>query len=92
LVLTEVYPAGEPKIKGADSQSLLDALRTSMVSGPVNCLQLEQMVLEKDVNLLAQTILSQVQDGDVVITMGAGSISAVQNQIIQAVKQGGVNE
>lgn len=92
LVLTEVYPAGEPKIKGADSHSLLEALRTSMVKGPINCLQAEQMILESDVNLLAQTILSQVQDGDVVITMGAGSISAVPNQIIQAVKQGGVNE
>ena len=92
LVLTEVYPAGEPKIKGADSHSLLEALRTSIAKEPAGCLHAEQMVLEKDIKLLAQTILSQVQDGDVVITMGAGSISAVPNQIIQAVKQGGVNE
>ncbi len=92
LVLTEVYPAGEPKIKGADSDSLLEALRSSMDKAPVNCLLAEQMVLEKDVKVLAQTILSQVRDGDVVITMGAGSISAVPNQIIQSAKQGGVDE
>jgi UDP-N-acetylmuramate--alanine ligase len=92
LVLTEVYPAGEPKIKGADSDSLIEALRSSMGRAPVSCLLAEQMVLEKDVKLLAQTILSQVQDGDVVITMGAGSISAVPNQIVQSAKQGGVDE
>jgi UDP-N-acetylmuramate--alanine ligase len=92
LVLTEVYPAGEPKIKGADSHSLLEALRSSMGKAPVGCLLAEQMVLEKDVKLLAQTILSQVKDGDVVITMGAGSISAVPNQIVQSAQQGGVDE
>jgi UDP-N-acetylmuramate--alanine ligase len=92
LVLTEVYPAGEPKIKGADSDSLIEALRSSMGRAPFSCLLAEQMVLEKDVKQLAQTILSQVQDGDVVITMGAGSISAVPNQIIQSAKQGGVDE
>jgi len=92
LVLTEVYPAGEPKIKGADSDSLIEALRSSMGRAPVSCLLAEQMVLEKDVKLLAQTILSQVQDGDVVITMGAGSISAVPNQIVQSAKQGSVDE
>jgi UDP-N-acetylmuramate--alanine ligase len=92
LVLTEVYPAGEPKIQGADSHSLIEALRSSIVKGPVDSLQAEQMVLEKDVKQLAQTILGKVQDGDVVITMGAGSISAVPNQIVQSAKQGGVDE
>lgn len=83
LVLTEVYPAGESKIQGADSQSLIDALRSSIQKGQNDCLQTEQMVLEKDVKLMAQAILEYVQDGDIVITMGAGSISAVPHQLVQ---------
>ncbi len=92
LVLTEVYPAGEPKIQGADSQSLIDALRASMQKGQIDCLQAEQMVLEKEVKLMAATILQHVQAGDVVITMGAGSISAVPHQIVQATAREGADE
>jgi UDP-N-acetylmuramate--alanine ligase len=92
LVLTEVYPAGEPKISGADSQSLIDALRVSMQNGHNDCLQADQIVLEKDVKLMASTILNHVQAGDVVITMGAGSISTVPQQIVQATSTRGAND
>jgi len=75
LLLTEVYAAGEAPIVAADSRSLLRAIR---VAGKVEPLFVE------DVGNLAQTILDVAQDGDVVMTMGAGSIGAVPAKVVAA--------
>ncbi|MDQ9171322.1 UDP-N-acetylmuramate--L-alanine ligase [Oxalobacteraceae bacterium R-40] len=74
LVLAEVYAAGEQPIVAADGRSLAHALR---VLGKV------EPVFVEDVAEMPETILSIAKDGDVVITMGAGSISAVPGQLIQ---------
>ena len=68
LVLAEVYAAGEAPVRAADGRSLAHALR---VNGKV-----EPIFVEAIADMPA-TILDLVQDGDVVITMGAGSISGV---------------
>lgn len=68
LLLAEVYAAGESPVVAADSRSLARALR---VAGKV-----EPMFVE-DVGTMPETILDTVRDGDVVVTMGAGSIGAV---------------
>lgn len=74
LVLAEVYSAGEQPIVAADGRSLAHALR---VLGKVDPVFVEDIVDMPD------TILRVAKDGDVVITMGAGSISAVPNQLTQ---------
>ena len=68
LVLTDVYPAGEAPIVAADGRALARAVR---VAGKV------EPVFVDDVGSVADAILSIVQDGDVVLTMGAGSIGHV---------------
>jgi UDP-N-acetylmuramate--alanine ligase len=68
LVLSEVYAAGEAPVRAADGRSLAHALR---VNGKV-----EPIFVEAIADMPA-TIMGLVQDGDVVITMGAGSISGV---------------
>lgn len=73
LILTEVYAAGEPPIVAADSRSLARALR---VAGRVD------PVFVENVADVPQTILEVVNDGDVVITMGAGSIGGVPGKLI----------
>jgi len=73
LLLTEVYPAGEPPIVAADGRSLARALR---VAGKVD------PVFVDDVALLPQAIAEFAHDGDVVIAMGAGSIGAVPQQVV----------
>ena len=65
LVLADVYPAGEAPIVAADGRSLARAIR---VAGKV-----EPVFVEKTADM-RDAVLSRVQDGDVVITMGAGSI------------------
>ena len=68
LLLTEVYAAGEAPIVAADSRSLARAVR---VHGRVEPVFVENW---KD---LPAAILEQAQPGDVVVTMGAGSIGQV---------------
>ncbi len=74
LLLTEVYPAGEDPIVAADSKSLARAIR---VQGKVEPIYIET------VDDLPDAILSIVQDGDVVLAMGAGSVAKIAPQIAQ---------
>src|SRR5438552_10720185 len=72
LLLAEVYPAGEAPIIAADGRSLERAVR---VAGKV------EPVFVEDLTALAQAILRVAQDGDVVLTMGAGSIGGVAHEL-----------
>ncbi|HEX8010292.1 MAG TPA: UDP-N-acetylmuramate--L-alanine ligase [Casimicrobiaceae bacterium] len=74
LVLTEVYPAGEPPIVAADGRALARALR---VAGKI------EPVFVEEVAELAEAVASIARDGDVVLTMGAGSIGSVAQQLAQ---------
>ena len=82
ILLTEVYSAGESPIVAADGRSLARALR---VAGKVD------PVFVDDVGELAAAIVDHARDGDVVISMGAGSIAAVPQRVvdIQAQTQNG---
>lgn len=72
LLLAEVYAAGEPPIVAADGRSLARALR---VAGKV------EPVFVEDIAEMPEAILASSQDGDVVITMGAGSIGGVPGKL-----------
>jgi UDP-N-acetylmuramate--alanine ligase len=77
LVLTEVYPAGEAPIVAADGRALARAVR---VQGRV-----EPVFVEKVADLPA-AILAAARDGDVVLTMGAGSIGNVAGILANRVR------
>lgn len=68
VLLTEVYAAGEKPLVAADGRSLARAIRVAGRVEPVFVAEIEE---------LPRAILDFVRDGDVVITMGAGSISRV---------------
>ena len=68
VFLTEVYAAGEPALVAADGRALTRGVR---VAGKV------EPIFVDEVMDLPQAILDFVKDGDVVIVMGAGSISKV---------------
>jgi UDP-N-acetylmuramate--alanine ligase len=74
LALAEVYAAGEAPIVAADGRALMHALRLSGQS--------EAVFVEK-ISDMPQTILQMARDGDVVLTMGAGSIGSVPNLVKQ---------
>jgi len=68
LLLAEVYAAGEAPVVAANGRALAHALRAR---GKIEPIFVEAIADMPD------TIMGVVRDGDVVITMGAGSISAV---------------
>ncbi len=72
LLLTEVYPAGEAPIVAADGRALARAVR---VAGKIEPVFVEQ------IGDLPAAILAMATSGDVVITMGAGSIGTVPGKI-----------
>ncbi|GGY03894.1 UDP-N-acetylmuramate--L-alanine ligase [Massilia dura] len=73
LVLVEVYPAGEAPIVGADGRSLVRAIRARGKTEPV---------FVETIGDVPETIMNLVRDGDVVLTMGAGSISGVPAKLV----------
>ncbi|MDD2885484.1 MAG: UDP-N-acetylmuramate--L-alanine ligase [Dechloromonas sp.] len=75
LCLAEIYAAGEAPIVAADGRALARALR---VAGKV------EPVFVEEIAAMPQTILDVARDGDVVLTMGAGSIGAVPGKLVEA--------
>lgn len=75
LVLTEVYAAGEEPVVAADSRALARAVRVLGRLEPIYC---------EDVNALPEALFNVLRDGDVVLTMGAGSINKVPAAFIEA--------
>jgi UDP-N-acetylmuramate--alanine ligase len=73
LLLAEVYAAGEAPIVAADGRSLARAVR---VAGKV------EPVFVEEIAEMPATIRRTARAGDVVLTMGAGSIGNVAAQLI----------
>ncbi len=74
LLLAEVYAAGETPIVAADGRALMHALRVAGQS---------EVVFVEPIQDMPQAILKIARPGDVVITMGAGSIGGVSGQVLR---------
>ena len=76
VFLTDIYPAGEAPISGATLDALAAAVRTS-VSDLHVVPALEQ---------IPQAVASHSREGDLIVTLGAGSIATAGDRILQAVQ------
>ena len=72
LVLTEVYPAGEAPIAGADAKSLARAIRARGRIDPV---------VVGSAGELASVLPDVLHDGDLLLVMGAGDIGQAAQQL-----------
>lgn len=75
VILTEIYAAGEAPIEGVTHDRLLSELQQDEVSA---CYLPRKKV--------AEIVLELLQDGDVVVTMGAGDITKVGPQLAALVR------
>jgi UDP-N-acetylmuramate--alanine ligase len=75
LIVTEVYAAGEAPIAGADGKAICRAVRSHG--------RVEPVFVDKVENL-GEALGRIIQDGDVVVTMGAGSIGNVPGELVQS--------
>ena len=72
LLVTEVYAAGEAPIAGADGRAICRAVRSRG--------QVEPVFVQK-VEDLAPALMDVIRANDVIVTMGAGHISAVSHAL-----------
>ncbi len=68
LLITEVYPAGEKVISGADGRALCRSIRARGRSNPI---------FVDDVQAVPAQLSNIIKNGDLVLTMGAGNIGQV---------------
>lgn len=80
VVLTEVYPAGEAPIAGADAKSLARAIRARGRIDPV---------VVGSAGELTEVLPDVLADGDLLLMMGAGDIGAVAQQVARDGLAGG---
>jgi UDP-N-acetylmuramate--alanine ligase len=80
LVLAEVYAAGEAPIVAADGRALARALRLRGL----------EPVFVPEVADMPDAILQQIRDGDVVLTMGAGSVGQIPQRLAEMTHNGGM--
>lgn len=74
VVLTDIYPAGEPPIAGVTVDHLAEAVRRPT----------RELHVVKDLAAVPALVASLVQPGDLVVTLGAGSIGTVGDRILSA--------
>jgi UDP-N-acetylmuramate--alanine ligase len=79
VVLTDIYAAGEEPISGVTIDTLASAIR-ARIGAPV------EMV--RSLADVAPALARIVRPGDVVITLGAGSISSVADQLLALLAEG----
>jgi len=72
VVLTDIYPAGEAAIEGVDSAALCNSIRARGQVDPV---------LVPDVSELLASMPALLQDDDLVLMLGAGSIEKVAQEL-----------
>jgi UDP-N-acetylmuramate--alanine ligase len=72
LFVGEVYAAGEAPIKGADGRAICRAIRSRGKVEPVFVEKLEKIAAE---------LIGVLSDGDVIVTMGAGHIGQVAQEL-----------
>jgi len=75
LIMLEIYSAGEAAIPGVDSRSLCGSIRKRGLVDPI---------FIEDPEQLFEALHGIVQDGDIIITQGAGTIGKIAKQIASA--------
>ena len=75
IVLTDIYAAGEDPIPGVTIEDLVDAV-SQAVSAPVH--------LVKRLDDVVPVVARLARRGDVIVTLGAGSIGGIGGKLIEA--------
>jgi UDP-N-acetylmuramate--alanine ligase len=82
VVLTDIYAAGERPIAGVTAEALAAAVRRS-VSSPVD--------LVPNLDDVPAAVAALARRGDLVITLGAGSIGGVGDRVLDAIRRKGTS-
>lgn len=75
VVLTDIYPAGETALPGVSAELIATELNSKY--------QDTEVLYHPRRNDLGEFVLSVISPGDIVITLGAGDITALSNEITE---------
>jgi len=75
LILTEIYPASENPIEGVTAENLMIGIKEHGQ---------RQVYLTAGVDDLAGLVQPMLEDGDIVLTLGAGDILRAGEQLLSA--------
>jgi UDP-N-acetylmuramate--alanine ligase len=78
VMITDVFPAREAPIPGVTGQTIVDA---------VNAAGAKDVSYVPELDLMASTLRDSVREGDVVLTLGAGSIERVGPALVEALQE-----
>jgi len=78
LILTEVYPAGEEPIEGVSGLRLYEMLKEKVGN---------KVLYVEERERIPQLVLPILKEGDVVVTLGAGNISEVSEELVRLLQR-----
>jgi UDP-N-acetylmuramate--alanine ligase len=82
LFITDIYPASEEPIEGVTAEALTEAIKRFGHKDVRHIGALEGA---------AAFLKSHVQSGDLVLTLGAGTVSRVSDQLVTLLKENAVS-
>ena len=82
IVLTNIYSAGEEKLPGVGVKELAEVVRSSTKA---------KVQVVEEVEEMASALVGVTRPGDLVLTLGAGSIGQIGPQIIDVLKKRGLS-
>jgi UDP-N-acetylmuramate--alanine ligase len=77
VVVSDIYPAGEPPIAGITSENLVDSIKKSSNKNSVMGGSLED---------IKKLLLKETKEGDLILTLGAGSITQLASDFLAELK------
>jgi UDP-N-acetylmuramate--alanine ligase len=78
LILTDIYPASESPIEGVSGESLYNKIKERLPEKPVYFLPKEK---------INDFVLNNLQPQDLIITLGAGDIVKVGDELVEELKR-----
>ena len=76
LIVTDVYAASEEPIEGVNAQKLVERVRTLM----------DDSVVYVPTGDIVQHVSQMAQEGDLILTLGAGDINQISEKIVEALQ------
>lgn len=81
LVVTEIYPAGEPPRPGITGNGLADAIRAGSEAG--------QVVFAATLDEAAAILAEELRSGDLAMSLGAGDVTTMSDKVIALIESAG---
>jgi len=78
VVITDIYPASEPPLEGITGESLARQIKINSGGKKVDFVPKEK---------ISEYILNEIEPADLVVTLGAGDISKVNDELVEKIKR-----